>query len=102
MALVKKESNPQRTLILVSIMIVVVIVALYYFILQPAMDKGGSGTTAPEVTDQRNRDLRALDERLAPDLEKILTDPRFQDLKQYGDTRIEVAPQGKINPFQPF
>lgn len=102
MALVKKESDPQRTLILVSIMIVVAVLALYYFVLQPAVDKSGSGTTTPEATKQRNRDLRVLDEKLVPDLQGIIPDPRFMNLKQFGDTHIEINPRGKSNPFQPF
>lgn len=102
MALVKRESSLQRTLILISVLIILALAGLYYFVLQPATESGGAKTVSPATLEQQNRNLRALESSLVSDLEEILGDPRFQDLKQYGDTRIETAPMGKDNPFQPF
>lgn len=102
MALVKKSSNPQRTLILSCVLIAVGLVAVYYLVVLPIIDKNASNTAGQDTTGQQNRDIRALNDKLIPDLQDLLADPRFVGLKQYGDTRIDVAPTGRTNPFLPF
>lgn len=103
MALVKKQANAQRTIIYIVILVVAILTTLYYAVIAPTLNHGSSsttGTTSPQ--EQQGRDLRALEERLIPDLDKVSSDPRFQSLKQYGDTQVQAAPMGRSNPFQPL
>lgn len=57
----------------------------------------------PQTTKLRN-ELRAvteLNQQLTTDVEKLLSDVRFQELSQFGTLPVTVGETGKANPFQP-
>ena len=61
-------------------------------------------TDDPTITRLRRElsDVEKTDRELLPDLQKLLEDVRFEELKQFGELPVDVGTLGRANPFQPF
>ncbi len=102
MALVKKQTSRQQTALLIVFFTLAALGTLFYFFILPAFQTAPSSDTTTQNLEDTSREVRVLRESLVPDLERLFQDARFEELKQYGDTNIEVGKLGRDNPFQPL
>lgn len=81
------QKKQKKLLIIFGLLILAIFLILYFGYLRKTpissidMPTGGSEITLPELN---------LD---------ILNDPRFQNLRPYGDLPVEVGETGRENPF---
>ena len=95
MALVAKRSR--RTTIFIIAFIVVVVGGLGFLFIPKFFSSTNQTTTGTDIS---TRDLKIID-RFGED---ILTDPRFQSLRTYGDPvpQVDLNQVGRTNPFAPI
>ncbi len=102
MALVKKQMSRQRIAILVVLLAVIAGAALYVFVFQGSTTGGGSSIGDIDVERLRTtlQDTTKVDQDILVNLEKLLDDVRFQELKPFGEVPVEIGKTGRTNPFQ--
>lgn len=103
MALVKRRMSRKKILLLLGLLGAAVIGGLYY--VYGTGNSTGSGAQTDAVTQRLHTDLNevnAVGDALLPSLDSLLGDPRFQELKQFGELPVEQGPTGRKNPFLPF
>lgn len=103
MALVKKQLSRKRMVTLLLIVVIIAAGGAYFIFLN-----GASITQTPDdpIVNRLTSELSSLkrvNQTFLSDLEVLLHDVRFNELKQYGSLPVEVGPGvGRVNPFQPF
>lgn len=103
MALVKKQSNATRVLMIILVVIIIGGAGFYFYLSRRSSAPQGVATDPALLSVEQNvRDVKTVDESIVPDLERLLQDKRFLELRQYGDLPVEVGPKGRSNPFLPL
>lgn len=101
MALVRRQLGAKRKTFFLVAFVLAAGGLLYYLI--PATSTTLTPGTDPATTrlQEELQAVQKLDERLSADVERLLTDVRFQELTQFGELPVRVGETGKINPFLP-
>lgn len=103
MALVKKQASAQRQVLLAAVLLLVIGGIIYVMVAKPIGKSENPVTdTALQTLEARYREMKALNQSLLQDLDKLYNDVRYQELRQYGDVPVTAGKAGRGNPFAPL